>query len=226
MKTSAAKIIIPTPCHEDWNKMTNQSIGRHCDSCNKVVVDFTQSSQQEVIDYMHAHQNENVCGRVNPEVLEPSVFTNFQSDKLTKLKIFACALFMVFGSSLFGYGQSNKPVMGDVIAPQSVRATPPDTIHPVSGGIRYFPPDTIPSTQVNPEDLKNLKQGQIQYLPPDTIKPAEPIKMGKIKMEEPQKEKNPVKCTEESKTEKRDIPVLGMIVAPQHREKLKKVEEN
>lgn len=246
MKASAAKISIPVPCHEDWNKMTDQQMGRHCDSCNKVVVDFTQSSQQEVIDYMHIHQNEKVCGRVNPEILEPSVFANFQSDKLTRLKIFACALFMVFGSSLFGCSQTNKPLMGDIAAPTSTQQTPPDSLVPVAEGIQYFPPDTLKPEKVdpinqtvgriqyhNPDTLKSTQsnsspemQGEMQYSPSDTIKKAEPVKMGKMKIEEPQKGKEGkvTKCTGEIKNENQQPPLMGMIAAPQHREEPKKEE--
>ncbi|MEO9257562.1 MAG: hypothetical protein ABI207_04220 [Crocinitomicaceae bacterium] len=243
MKTSAAKISIPTPCHEDWNKMTDQQMGRHCDSCNKVVVDFTQSSQQEVIDYMHIHQNEKVCGRVNPEILEPSIFANFQSDKLTKLKIFACALFMVFGSSLFGCSQTNKPLMGDIAAPVSTQQAPPDSLVPVAGGIQYFPPDTLKPEKIEPI---NHPVGRIQYHNPDTIRPikgeiqslppeqterpekAEPVKMGKMKIEEPQKSKEGkvTKCTGEIKNEEQHPPMMGMIALPQHREEPNKEEEN
>jgi len=238
MKTSAAKISIPIPCHEDWNKMTDQQMGRHCDSCNKVVVDFTQSSQQEVIDYMYTHQNEKVCGRVNPEVLEPSVFANFQSNKLTRLKIFACALFMVFGSSLFGCSQTSKPLMGDIAVPET--QTPPDSLVPVAGGIQYFPPDTLKPEKVepinhpvgriqynNPDTIRPI-QGEIQSLPPDTIQKAEPVKMGKMKIEEPQKGKEGkvTKCTGEIKNEEQQPTLMGMIVAPQHREEPKKEEEN
>lgn len=51
---------IPEPCHENWNKMTPQEQGRHCDVCSKVVVDFTQKSPSEIDNILDGQ--ENVCG--------------------------------------------------------------------------------------------------------------------------------------------------------------------
>ena len=42
---------IPTPCHEDWNKMTQSEKGKFCNACSKQVVDFTLMSDQEVLNY-------------------------------------------------------------------------------------------------------------------------------------------------------------------------------
>ncbi|MEP2935113.1 MAG: carboxypeptidase-like regulatory domain-containing protein [Gilvibacter sp.] len=54
---------IPEPCHEDWNKMTPQDKGRFCDSCEKVVVDFTGKSDVTIANHLRDHKN--VCGRFN-----------------------------------------------------------------------------------------------------------------------------------------------------------------
>lgn len=60
---------IPEPCHEKWNQMTPKEkgpigIGRHCDVCNKVVVDFTKQSSEEINRVMDQADG-NVCGRFN-----------------------------------------------------------------------------------------------------------------------------------------------------------------
>lgn len=60
---------IPEPCHEDWNAMTPQDQGRHCSACQKVVVDFTLMSDQEVLHYFK-QKAENVCGRFAPHQLD------------------------------------------------------------------------------------------------------------------------------------------------------------
>ena len=50
MKTSIL-LHIPEPCHENWDAMTPQDKGRHCQSCNKIVVDFSVMTDRQVLDY-------------------------------------------------------------------------------------------------------------------------------------------------------------------------------
>ena len=58
------KISINSPCEEDWSKMTPQNDGRFCDTCAKCVVDFTQKTNEEVIEYFkQTASNASVCGR-------------------------------------------------------------------------------------------------------------------------------------------------------------------
>ncbi|MBI3233124.1 MAG: hypothetical protein HYZ42_03645 [Bacteroidetes bacterium] len=64
------KISIQEPCHEDWNGMTPNKAGRHCDSCNKTVVDFKLMSDSEIFNYFKTHQN--ICGNFYPFQLEKS----------------------------------------------------------------------------------------------------------------------------------------------------------
>ena len=61
------KIEIAEPCHEDWEKMTPKDQGRHCDSCEKVVVDFSSRSDAFIAQYFKEHNN--ICGRFRPDQL-------------------------------------------------------------------------------------------------------------------------------------------------------------
>ena len=64
---SPINISIPEPCGENWQKMTPVSGGRHCDVCEKCIVDFTQSSDKEI---WKAYQKENkICGQFRPDQL-------------------------------------------------------------------------------------------------------------------------------------------------------------
>lgn len=56
------KAQIPTPCHEDWNTMTPNERGRHCLSCQKTVVDFTNKSDAEIRRILLSHKE--VCARM------------------------------------------------------------------------------------------------------------------------------------------------------------------
>lgn len=64
----ALNLSIPQPCHENWQQMTPQDHGRHCSACQKVVVDFTAMSDQQVLDYMR-QATSSVCGRFNNDQL-------------------------------------------------------------------------------------------------------------------------------------------------------------
>lgn len=61
-------LVIDDPCPMLWSKMDAVPGGRHCGSCNKVVVDFTQYTQEEIIDYFKKH-GQNVCGQYRPDQL-------------------------------------------------------------------------------------------------------------------------------------------------------------
>lgn len=67
LKTFIMKVQITTPCSEDWNKMKIGLISRHCEKCEKSVMDFTKMDRSEIIVYLLEHPNENVCGRMNRE---------------------------------------------------------------------------------------------------------------------------------------------------------------
>lgn len=54
---------IPTPCHEDWDKMTPSDKGRFCDSCQKTVHDFTGMSNAQLIAFFKKPSSGSVCGR-------------------------------------------------------------------------------------------------------------------------------------------------------------------
>jgi len=50
------------PCHEDWNKMNTGGKGRCCDQCNKVLIDFTNAREEEVVNYIRQYSGQRVCG--------------------------------------------------------------------------------------------------------------------------------------------------------------------
>lgn len=56
------KIILPKPCHEKWETMTPQEKGRFCAVCSKTVRDFTNDSDDEILDYFSNHSSQNICG--------------------------------------------------------------------------------------------------------------------------------------------------------------------
>jgi hypothetical protein len=67
---SPINISIPEPCGESWQKMTPVPGGRHCDVCEKCIVDFTQSSDKEI--WKAYKKKGEICGQ-------------FRSDQLNRL---------------------------------------------------------------------------------------------------------------------------------------------
>ncbi len=56
---------ITEPCPEDWNKMKIGLISRHCDQCDKPVIDFTQMNRAEIIIYLLSNPATKTCGRMS-----------------------------------------------------------------------------------------------------------------------------------------------------------------
>lgn len=56
------QIEIPKPCDQSWDDMTPQGHGRHCDSCSKIVIDFSTWSDTELFAFF-AKNNGSFCGR-------------------------------------------------------------------------------------------------------------------------------------------------------------------
>jgi hypothetical protein len=63
---------IPTPCHENWEQMTQEEKGRFCGSCQKTVIDFTSMSDRQLAEFFKRPKND-VCGRFNNDQLEREI---------------------------------------------------------------------------------------------------------------------------------------------------------
>lgn len=102
------KITIPEPCHEDWDKMTPNDIGRFCGSCSKNVVDFTNMLPGEIQVYFQQHNN--VCGRFKKSQLD-SITIQIPNRVLYSQthynKMFLLALFITMGTTLFSCSDKN-----------------------------------------------------------------------------------------------------------------------
>ena len=66
-------IIIPTPCHQNWDAMLPQAQGRHCNACSKIVIDFTTWHMQDILSYFKSHKN--TCGRFTETQLNTAIPT-------------------------------------------------------------------------------------------------------------------------------------------------------
>ncbi len=78
-------ININNPCSEKWDNMIENGNAKYCLNCQKNVLDFTQFSDKELIDYFTSNK-ENVCGRLS--VNQQNKQFNFYKPSINYSKIF------------------------------------------------------------------------------------------------------------------------------------------
>jgi hypothetical protein len=62
-------LTVPTPCHEDWNNFTPTQKGKFCGACQKEVIDFTKSTDDEIKHYFK-NNTQLTCGRFKQQQLK------------------------------------------------------------------------------------------------------------------------------------------------------------
>jgi hypothetical protein len=104
---SPINISIPEPCGESWQNMTPVQGGRHCDVCEKCIVDFTQSSDKEI---WKAYQKEDkICGQFRPDQLNRLI--SQPKEKRVPMGIAAAA---VLSMSTPAMAQTSAPAMVEI----------------------------------------------------------------------------------------------------------------
>lgn len=120
-------------CHEDWQQMTPVALGHHCAQCDRVVLDFTTSTQADLAAAFQNSPDGRVCGRFRLEQLASRPLLR------QKLRRFLVALVLVCGLGLSGqeaWAQVRKAALNTtptVVAQQDHSATQP------FGGVEQMP---------------------------------------------------------------------------------------
>ncbi|QTD39218.1 hypothetical protein JL193_08275 [Polaribacter batillariae] len=148
--SSKFKIIIPKPCHEDWNKMTPTEKGRFCNSCAKTVVDFTKKSTEEIKDYLIENSQQKVCGHFYKKQLDTIIIEIPQitfHQQMSFKKLFILALLFVMGTTLFScqYADGKKQKIENVIIKDSLKIIEEDV------GLIFPDEKTVDSLKLNEE---------------------------------------------------------------------------
>lgn len=102
------QIDIPTPCHEDWDKMTPCAQGRHCAQCQKMVIDFTTWSDAALHRYF-SQQTENVCGRFQVGQLNRVIHLPPQPHSRLYRLVVALGLTLMGTQGVTAYAQGSMP---------------------------------------------------------------------------------------------------------------------
>lgn len=137
---------IPKPCHENWDIMNPNEKGRHCTACAKTVVDFTQMTDEEVLNYFSTHKNERICGRVKakstsiPEIIV-EIPARVLKRRLTFMQLFLVCMLVSFGATLTSF--KNSPATRAVFV--------------VEGGYSVSETDTPPPRPEEPEKEPELR---------------------------------------------------------------------
>lgn len=94
-KPTSIQLNIASPCHEDWNAMSQEEQGRFCGQCQKTVIDFTTWSDNDLFSFF-SKNNTSVCGRFLPAQLQKELHIPPQpTSRLYRIAI-ACGLTLMF----------------------------------------------------------------------------------------------------------------------------------
>jgi CarboxypepD_reg-like domain/Secretion system C-terminal sorting domain len=125
------QLSIPEPCHQNWDKMNPTEQGRFCNACAKQVVDFSNMSDTQVLNYFSALKDEKVCGRAYPDQLERAITMPAEPKKrLFWYWNYITMLFLFFSKSNNAKAQGSVKV---VMESQLKSKTSPDITNALQG---------------------------------------------------------------------------------------------
>jgi len=162
------QLSIPEPCHENWDHMTPTQQGRFCNACAKEVVDFSEMSDTEVLNYFNKNITGKVCGRAYPDQLD-RVIAMPEKPKRKWYWNYAAAFFLFFAKSNVSKAQGvvafkpnandtvkQKPTqqaqlrIGGISSGISVKEGPPLVI------IDGFPRSENELNKIDPDDIASI----------------------------------------------------------------------
>lgn len=130
---------IPEPCHENWLQMTPTEQGRFCNACAKQVVDFSNMSDDQVLNYFSTIKNEKVCGRAYPDQLDRAITI----PQVPKKKLFWYWNYITMLFLFFSKANSAKAQLGK-IAVRSVKTDSTIQTVPITKRSAPFPAKHVP----------------------------------------------------------------------------------
>jgi len=155
------KLEINEPCHEDWSKMKIGMHSRHCDVCEKNVMDFTKKNRAEIITYLLSNPNDTTCGRMTRDQFDfrhediPILIETLKVQRPSNPFL----ILALVSLSLSSCAQEQK---------DSTISTPPVIEHPIKmGKVARIVTDSLDTTigQVPKLDTIDcsIDQGEIEY---------------------------------------------------------------
>lgn len=120
------KVVIPKPCHENWQQMTPDEQGRFCGVCVRSVIDFTEMNDAQVKTFFYENAGKKICGRFRNEQVDDGLIFKIPKSVIYKKrkfrKAFLLALFVVMGTTLFSCKNASGRTIGEVAIEQESTA--------------------------------------------------------------------------------------------------------
>lgn len=69
------QIQVQEPCMQSWSTMTPDQSGRFCRACSKTVIDFSNYTDEQLIEFFTNPRTERVCGRFQTGQLDRNLTT-------------------------------------------------------------------------------------------------------------------------------------------------------
>lgn len=164
------KIIIPKPCHENWETMTPEQKGRFCSVCSKTVRDFTDTSDEEIVKTVSG-SSEDICGKFYESQINRDLQYSYINSLFTK---FAVGFIITTGGFISVNAQNSNSEKNTNIkgkASPSINGVKKDTANYknlILGGIRSVKIDDYRPLYVL--DGKIIDGNQFTEIDPKSIK--------------------------------------------------------
>lgn len=75
------QLLLTNSCSENWDEMQPSKVGRYCDTCTKHVIDLTNKSDVELVNFFKKKKT-NVCGRLLSTQLDRELIVPTQKANL------------------------------------------------------------------------------------------------------------------------------------------------
>ena len=133
---------IPEPCNADWDKMKIGLRSRHCENCNKNVIDFRGQSKVEILLYLIENKGKRTCGRFHTsqldysqleELITISALRQLPSSKAFAVLTMACLL-LASCNNIAASGAQSVEIVSDTII------SSPKKTNPVDSAAKLSPP--------------------------------------------------------------------------------------
>ena len=171
MKKSAFEI--PSPCPEPWEAMTPKGAGRHCASCDKVVVDISRMTEKAAVSLIRENVG-NICvnGLYDP-ASEKFLYRPEAKRRLPVILNAATAFAMAACSPATRAAENSSPNYAQSSAPTSGESAFADLQNK---------PENGPNSRAKDPSHGSRDAG----VPTPPAPPPEPVRMGGAPMPMPQ----------------------------------------